>query len=115
MRAGALRHRVTLQSRALERDTSGQVKQTYTNRLTVWASIEPQRGRELFAGEKFANQISVVVHMRYQPDVDESWRIVRDTPSMGTETYGILGIVRPYAIKRELVMACQQMTMGEPV
>ncbi len=115
MRAGDLRHRVTLQSRSQDRDTSLQVKNTYTDEATVWASFEPQRGRELFAGEKFANQIDVVVRMRFHPRVNESWRLKRDTPSMGIEYLGILGVVRPYGIKREMVLACVQKPMGEPV
>lgn len=110
-----MRHRVTLQARSQERDTSGQVKQTYTDRLNVWASVEPLRGREIFGGEKFSNEITTIIKIRFQKGVDESWRVKRLSESMGTEFYGILSIVRPYAIKREMWLGCKQMPMGEPV
>jgi len=110
-----MRHRLLLQSPSGERGAAGQAKRTFVDVATVWASIEPQRGRELFAGEKFANEITVVVRMRFRQGVNETWRAVRNTPSQGIEYYGFLGIVRPYGVAREMVVACKQMTTGEGV
>lgn len=115
MRAGALRHRVTLQSPAQERDGAGAAKRSYVDGPTVWASVEPLRGRELFAADKFANKITTLIKIRFQGNVDESWRVQHTTESMGTVYYGILAIVRPYAIKRELWLGCEAAPMGEPV
>lgn len=110
-----MRHRVTLQTRDKGRNTAGEVTETWTDQITVYASVEPMRGREFFGAERFANEITTVIKMRYQPRVTEAWRAKRDTPSMGIEVYGILAIVRPYAIKREMWLFCKQMPLGQPV
>ena len=46
MRAGRLRHRVTIQSITEAADTYGDIAGTPTNGDIVWASVEPLVGRE---------------------------------------------------------------------
>lgn len=49
MRAGRIRHRITIQQATEIRDALGGVTQTWTDLRTVWAAVEPARGSERFA------------------------------------------------------------------
>lgn len=46
MRAGELRHRITIQESIQTRDSDGGVVDTWGNVTTVWAAVEPQSGTE---------------------------------------------------------------------
>lgn len=46
MRAGELRHRITIQQQVKGRDTDGGVIVIWSNLATVWAAVEPLSGAE---------------------------------------------------------------------
>ena len=52
MRAGWLRHRITIQTPATVQSSSGQVTPGWSDYLVAWASIEPLRGREYMEGRQ---------------------------------------------------------------
>jgi SPP1 family predicted phage head-tail adaptor len=115
MRAGEMRHRVTFQSRVTTKDSYGQPLDVWADMFTTWASLDDTRAREMFSGQKFLNEIQLTVRVRYRREVNESWRIKHSKPdSGGDELFGILGIVRPQRIRREMILACRQLAMGEP-
>lgn len=78
MRAGTLRHTVTLQS-------PGGTKDAFGSRLTTWddvadvpASVEPISGREQFLAAQRQATTSHIVTIRYGDtwsDIDATWRI----------------------------------------
>lgn len=76
MRAGRLKHRVTLQSIVLDKDARGAVTKTPTTVATVWAGVEPLSGRAWFDAQRENSSVSVRIVMRYRADIDETWRIV---------------------------------------
>ncbi len=106
-----MRHRVELQQKSQARDSIGQQSSVFTAKATVWASIEPTKGSEVWSSHKLSNEIETTIKIRFQRDIDESWRIYQPATGM---TWGILGIIRPYAIRRELWLGCTQRPMGEP-
>ncbi|RFP32421.1 phage head closure protein [Duganella sp. BJB476] len=66
MRAGNLRHRLTIQSRDTGVDVlNGQVM-TWSNVATIWADIQPLSGREILAAAAVNTEISHVIQIRYQ-------------------------------------------------
>lgn len=66
MRAGQLRRRVTIQSRATTVDSVGQISQAWTTVLSgVPAHIEPLSGRELIAAAAVQSAITHRVTVRY--------------------------------------------------
>ncbi|MEQ7870744.1 phage head closure protein [Chromohalobacter salexigens] len=80
MRAGRLRQRVTLM-RPVEgaKDQYGQPTSTFEAVDTVWASVEPIRGREFFAAQQVNSETTTRIRIRYRReyagvDVNE-WRI----------------------------------------
>lgn len=80
MRAGALRHRVTLQSPSGTRDAVGERVTTWVNVAeNVPADVEPIAGREELAAAQRQATSSHIVHLRYGSPwsaIDASWRVL---------------------------------------
>jgi SPP1 family predicted phage head-tail adaptor len=80
MRAGKLRHRVTLQSPTGSRDAVGERVTTWTNVAEdVPAEIEPISGREQFLAAQRQATTSHIVRLRYASmwaAMDASWRVL---------------------------------------
>lgn len=66
MRAGQLRHRVTIQELAEVPNTYGEIPQLWQNAEECWASIEPLAGRELFAAQQVRPEVTHRITMRHR-------------------------------------------------
>lgn len=75
MNLGKLRHRITLQSKAVVKDIEGITKETWTDLATVWAAIEPLRGREYFQAAAVNQENTVRFRIRYRPGITSSMRV----------------------------------------
>ena len=75
MRAGALRHRVTLKTKSVSRDTFGEEDVTWTTTATVWGSVEPLRGREYMEAKQGQADVSHRVIVRYRASVVPTMRL----------------------------------------
>lgn len=78
MRAGKLRHRITLQSLADGQEApfpSGAPDQYWEDSLTVSASINPLAGRELFAAQQYNSEVTHSIRMRYRTGVTDRMRV----------------------------------------
>lgn len=70
MPAGRLRHRITIQEyRVIGRNSIGGEVKDWVDIATVWAGVEPIKGREYFAADKVRADITHRVPMRYRPGV----------------------------------------------
>jgi len=71
MRAGDLRHRVTLQHRTIVTDAYGEEIVTWASLATIWAAIWPVSGQEYFSqqADRRIGQVSHRVRIRYRKDV----------------------------------------------
>lgn len=103
MRAGRLRHRLALQSQTETRDAYGAAVISWTTQATVWGAIEPLSGKEFFAQQQSQNDISVRIVMRYNGDIDETWRIVS-----GGKYYAIEAVINEMERDRMLTVMCRQ-------
>lgn len=70
MKAGKMRHLVTIQRQTGARDTSGNETDTWNTFATVWAHIEPyvgsaRAGREEFTGNQMVGLDYTRFHLRY--------------------------------------------------
>lgn len=82
MRAGKLRHRVTIQQLvegSPQQTPSGQPDTAWATFCTVWASIEPLRGRELIEANAVQSKLAVRVRIRYRAGVTAAMRVVHDS------------------------------------
>lgn len=64
LRAGKLRHRVSIQAVTHVQDSYGDALQTWTTVATRWASIEPAGGRETYEADQQRPDVSGLVTMR---------------------------------------------------
>jgi SPP1 family predicted phage head-tail adaptor len=80
MRISDLRHRITLQRKTITRDAEGNVRETWTDVATVWATFEPMnsRQREFLEASAINAESYVRFRIRYRPDVTPDMRVVYD-------------------------------------
>lgn len=104
MRAGSLRHRVTLQRFRCGRDAYGGPVEDWSDVATVWASLEAVNGREFFAGQQAQSEVTRRIRIRYRPDVTADMRVIHQ----GT----VFNIVAPLPDNRgrELVLMCSEVS-----
>jgi SPP1 family predicted phage head-tail adaptor len=103
IRAGRLRHRLTLQYKSETRTATGDVAYTWVTDSTVWGAIEPLSGREYIAASQTKNENEVRILMRYNSKIEKSWRIVNDS-----KAYSITAMWNEDERDRMTVCMCSQ-------
>ncbi len=70
MRAGTLRHSMTLKKpvEGTPSDT-GEVPITWEKVATMWCSLEPLQGRELWAAQQVQAETTHIIRTRYRTDI----------------------------------------------
>lgn len=74
--AGRMDQRITLQAPSASVDALGQRVETWADVATVWAEVQPLRGREFFAAGAMQSEAAVRVRMRYRTDVTGKMRVL---------------------------------------
>ena len=103
MRAGRLRHRLTLQSKVYTANSYGEQVVTWADEATVWGAIEPLSGREYFAQQEIQAEAKVRITIRYYSGVDETWRVKH-----GSTYYNIVDALKHNEIKRTITLMCRE-------
>ena len=106
LRAGRLRHRLTLQYKTETRTSTGDVAFTWTTDSTVWGAIEPLTGREFVAASQTQNEVPVRIVMRYHSTITPSWRILNNGL-----VYSILSIANADLRNAVMELSCSQGVM----
>ncbi len=78
MRAGSLRHRVTIEQAVATQSASGAETVAWVEYGTVWASLEPLRGREGLVADQPLAEIDTKITIRWSPFLSQivaKWRI----------------------------------------
>ena len=101
MRAGRLNQRVTIQQLAGSppQDAGGAPTQDWADLVTVFASVEPLRGREFIAAQGVNSEVTGQIRMRYYPGVTSAMRA-----KMGTRIYEIIAVVNVDERNAELIL-----------
>lgn len=97
MRAGRLRHRITIQQPTTSTNAQGGKVKTWTDVATVWAGIEPVSASESEENFQLEHEVSVRIIIRYRSDITSDMRI-----KFENRYYKILGIINPDERNREL-------------
>lgn len=101
MNAGTMDQRVTLQQRTQTQNALGEDVGTWTDVATVWAKVEPLRGREYFASSQMQSAVEVKISIRHRADVETTWRVVwRGQP------HEIVSVIDPRAGGEYLELMC---------
>ena len=102
MRAGQLRHRVSIQEPEETQNLYGEPEVTWTNVATgIWAGIEPLRGREFFAAKQYNSEIDAKIVMRYRSDVTAKMRVLHSS-----NEYYVDSVINVGERNRELQLMC---------
>lgn len=100
-----MRHRVTLQTAAESLSALGEPSLTWSAIATVWASIEPLRGREFILSQAESVSVDARIRIRYRSDVDTGDRVV-----WGSHTYDIHSVIRPLEKANYLELMVSEVT-----
>lgn len=104
MRAGLLRHRVTIQNLTTAQDSFGDIVETWSDFATVWAQVEDLSGREFFAAAQVNSEIKTRVRIRYMEGIKPTMRILH-----GTRTLEIISPpIDPDGKRRILELLCRE-------
>lgn len=109
MRAGRLRHRVTIQAKTIGVDSFGGPTETWSDVATgIPASVEPLSGRELANAQTVNAETTTKITMRYRAGVSTSDRITFEG-----KFYNLQSVIDPEMKHRELIiMASEGMNEG---
>lgn len=86
MEIGKLRHRITFQDSMKVSDEHKGHTVTWTNFVTVWASVEPLTGREYFFSHQVKAEVTHRVKIRYRDDITEKMRVKFGARVLGIES-----------------------------
>ena len=104
--AGALRHRVELQSPIETADTGGSATTTWQTIATVWASVVPTRGTETIIADGEVGRTFYDVTIRHRSDIGTDHRIAHDNRHLQ-----VLPAFDPDGTRRWLVCRCRHETV----
>jgi len=102
----AMRHRITLQSPSAELDATGQPA-SWNDVATVWAAVEPLRGREYFAAQQVNAETTTRIRIRYRAGVTSAMR-----GRYGSRTYDIVSVIDVDERHVELQLMCTERKGG---
>ena len=102
MRAGRLRHTITIERMTSTQDPFGQPIEEWVSLGTYPASIEPINGREYFAAQANQSELTTRIRTRYIEGVKPQDRITHD----GT-VYDIQSVIDTEMRHAELVLMCR--------
>jgi len=84
-------------------DDYGEPMDDYVPVATVWAAVEPLRGREYFAAMSEHAEVTTRIRIRYREDIDRTMRVV-----YANTEFEILHIIHPEFGRRELQLMCKE-------
>ena len=96
MRSGRLRHRIILKSPVQTPDGKGGVTESWETFATVWASIEPLKGREFYEAQAINSEITGKMVMRYLAGMKSHIKAV-----LGSREFDILAVINVEEKNRE--------------
>ncbi|HBE9079245.1 phage head closure protein [Serratia fonticola] len=104
MKAGQMRHRITIQNFTTIELPSGSEKEVWFDVATVWAEVKAISGRELLASGAEMSEITLRVWLRYRADVGSASRILWQQKGDRQLAYSIVSAIPdPKASRLELL------------
>lgn len=102
MRIGRFKHRITIQEEVFAKDsTTGENTSGWQDVSTVWAAVEPLKGREYFQAREIHAENTVRIRIRYRSGIIPSMRVI-----YGDRTLYIQSVIDPEECHRELQLMC---------
>uniref|UniRef100_A0A3B0M4G7 Head-tail adaptor n=1 Tax=Arsenophonus endosymbiont of Trialeurodes vaporariorum TaxID=235567 RepID=A0A3B0M4G7_9GAMM len=93
MRAGRLRHRVTIQKKEITHGELGDERVTWVDVEEVWAEVKNVRGQDLTIFGNLIKETIIRVWMRYRPDVTIDNLMVYKGPNTRVSRFSIILVI----------------------
>ncbi len=103
MRAGRLRHRVTIQKVTRTNAADGSPVDTWSALDTVSAEVKTVSGTERWANERTMQEYDIAVRIRHRADIGAGMRLL-----YGARVFDIKAPLDPDERRRELVLLCRE-------
>jgi len=103
MRAGLLRHQITIETVSESQDSSGAIVSAWSTHAVVMAAYEPQGGSESFKEDQEQATQSVKFRIRYLAGVTAKMRIVYDG-----RHFDILSVADVGGRQKQLHLMCSE-------
>lgn len=114
MRAGALRHRVEIQTSAEVRDDIGGVRRVWMTVGAAWADIAPLKGSEVFSAQAIEARLSHKITLRGYTELDPRWRLVWKDQDKAYQVYSVRDVDERHRVMEVLAMEIQPHTRLGP-
>ena len=80
MRAGLLRHRLTIQKSTRTKNDFDEWVDSWSDFLTVWGSVEPNLGKRYFEAKQANSEVEGLIRIRYQRNFDNGQEFPYEFP-----------------------------------
>ena len=107
MRAGKLRHKVTIQDYTESQNSYGEMTKTWSDYATVWASIEPVRGREFWESQQINAEVTAKITIRHLYGINPKMRVKHDN-----RIFEIISVINPEERNVELQLMVKESVNG---
>lgn len=101
MKAGQLRHLITIEQPTETRDSMGGTITVWVPFATLWAAVEPISGREYFAADKVNAEESHRIRIRHYPGITSKMRA-----KWNDRTFNIRAVLNIQERNREIHLMC---------
>jgi len=103
LRAGRLRHIVTIQRVTETQDGYGDKSEAWADVADLRAGIEPLRGREFFDAQHVSADVTTKIVIRYYSGIVPKMRVIN-----GSRIWEIKSVIDPDERHRELQLMCTE-------
>jgi SPP1 family predicted phage head-tail adaptor len=103
MNSGRMRHRITIQQSTQTQDSYGEPIDSWAEYATVWASVEPVQGRELWAQQQVQSEITIRIRIRYLSGVTSAMRVL-----FGSRVLSIEHVIDVKEQHKEMQLMCSE-------
>lgn len=101
MQAGKLDHRVTIEGKSVSRSAIGEEVVAWVAVATLWAKVEPLRGREFFAAQQMQDAADYRITIRYRPGLTRDMRVI-----WREQCFDVVSVLEPFGAKQSLELMC---------
>lgn len=108
MRAGTLRHTVSIQQRSSTIDAVGDVSDSWTTLITARAEIRPLNARELFAAQATQSEVTHQVTVRNRSELAAPKTAAAYRVLFGSRVFDVQGVMNIDERNREVRMLCSE-------
>jgi SPP1 family predicted phage head-tail adaptor len=107
MRAGQLRHQITIKAPTHTSDGMGGVTTTWGTVATCWAAVEPLRGREWVESNLENAELTGKVVMRYKSGILPTYQVY-----FGSRTFEILSVIDVDERRKEIQLMVRELVVA---